>query len=87
MTIGKLIETIQLITPYYERGFDETFAAEHDQIYLYRTDVTLPEVVIQGMINLGWHQEVDRDDEDDENASCDFKAKHYDPCESWTAYV
>ena len=78
----ELIEGLQILQQYRDKpnGFD--IGADHDVIYAYRTDRPLSAEHILRLIELGWHQE-----HDERNYNDDFALKDYRQEESWRAYT
>lgn len=80
MNLKGMLAGIQTAQPFYEKPEGYHLGAEHDQIWLYKTDRPMDTEAVQKMIDAGWFQEdVEYDDE--------FKAANYDPEESWTCYT
>ncbi len=83
MNVQNLVAGLAILQPYYDKPGGYHIGAEHDVIYAYPTNKPLPIEDIQKMIDLEWFQE----EADYESGTEDFSVKHYDPHESWTAYV
>lgn len=81
MNTRELIEGLTILEKYRDKPGDYDCGAEHDVIYAYPTDKPVETVDVERLIELGWRQE---DADTDEG---DFEAKHYDPEQSWAAYV
>lgn len=81
MRTTNLIEGLQILQKYYDKPDGFHVGAEHDAIYAYATDRPVELEDIKKLIALDWFQEnVEYEDDD-------FLPEHYDPKESWTAYV
>ena len=77
-----IIAGMSLLLTYYDDPVGYHSGAEHDEIYMYPTDRPLTPDDVQKMIDLGWHQEYDERDYDE-----DFAVRHYRPDEAWVAYA
>ena len=75
MNLKNFMDGLQALLPYYEKPDDYHLGAEHDQIYVYRTDKPLSANDVQTMRDLGWFQPEQDDGED------------YDPGMGWTTFV
>lgn len=85
MTLEKLAAAIAILRPYYDT--DGHFVdAEHDQIYLCKTNKPLSAEDVLKMRALGWFQGSDDDDDADEETG-ETKPETYDADESWTCYT
>jgi hypothetical protein len=82
MTTRNIIEGLQTLMPFYDKPDGYHVGAEHDVIYGYATDKPLTPEALAKMIELGWHQEYDERDYDE-----DFSAADYRPDEGWHAYT
>ena len=83
MTTDKFIAGLQILQGYFDKLKGFHIGAEHDVVYVYKTDRPVSPEDVAKLVELDWFQEgVNRPEEDDE-----FEPKHYDPEESWTAYV
>lgn len=82
MTIDNLIAGILILRPYYDTDGHHV-GAEHDQIYLYKTDKPLSTEDVLKMRALGWFQESDEEDEETGEA----RLGSYDPNESWSHHT
>lgn len=82
MDTNKLIQGIQLLDKYRQNPGAANVGAEHDVIFAYCTTTPLSEVDIQAMIFLGWHQEHDERDYNEDMTIADYRHD-----ESWHAYV
>lgn len=81
METRSIIEGLQLLEPFYDKA-TFTVSAEHDEIFAHQTDRPLTPEGVAKMVELGWVQP-DAEVPDDE----DFAVEHYDPEQSWSAYV
>jgi len=82
MSTKEIISGLETLLPYYSNIDGFHTGAEHDVLYAYPTENTLPEDVIKKMIALGWHQEYD-----DRDCSEDFSVDDYRTDESWVYYT
>jgi len=82
MTTKNLIAGLQKLSTYYDSPDGYNAGAEHDVIYAYATDNRLLDIDIAVMISLGWHQEHDERDYDE-----DFSPKDYRQDEGWVFYT
>lgn len=82
MNNRQIIEGLQTLQPFYDKPEGYNIGAEHDAIHAYATQKPLTPEALQKMIDLGWFQE-----DADYDKGDDFKPEHYDPEQSWTAYV
>jgi len=78
---NNIIKGMQILEPYYSKPDGYHTGADHDVIYAYATDSPLSEGDIAKMIELGWHQE-----HDGRNYENEFSAADYRQEESWIAY-
>lgn len=81
MKLIDMIETLNMVLPYYDDPTDYVFGAEHDQIYLYATDRPLSPEHVNRMVELGWSQKGGAN----EDAPDAYAA--YDPEESWYTFT
>ncbi len=80
MILSRFIAGLQILQPYYDKD-KYSIGAEHDVVYVYRTDRPLTPEDVGRMVALGWFQpEVHTGDDS-------FTADHYDPEEAWGTYV
>jgi hypothetical protein len=86
MKNSAVIEGLQILEKYRDKPDGYDLGAEHDVLYAYRTDRPVEQPDLDRLIELGWFQE-EVDYGDDDETGGEFAAKHYDPEESWTAYV
>ena len=82
MKLSNFIEGLKILQPYYKDGDGYHIGAEHDQFYADQTERPLTAKDVQRMIDLGWHQEYDERDYEQ-----DFAVEHYRADEGWTAYT
>ena len=82
MSTKDILEGISLLLPYYDKPDGYHLYAEHEQISMVATDKSLPEEIVEKLIELGWHQEYSG-----RNYSEDFAVEHYRSDEGWVAYV
>ncbi len=82
MTVENLIAGLTILQPYYNKPNGYNVGADHDVIYAYATSRPLSDVDLLKMIELGWHQEHDERDYDN-----DFSQVDYRQDESWMAYT
>jgi hypothetical protein len=82
MKTNNIIKGLQTLAPYYAKPNGFNCGAEHDAIYAYATDMTIEDNDIEKMIELGWHQEYDELD-----CNEDFSVSDYRQDESWVAYT
>lgn len=80
MNTRKLIEGLEILQGYRNEPDGFHIGCEHDTLYAYETDRPLSQEHISKMIKLGWCQENPESDDG-------FEVKHYDPEESWVAYL
>lgn len=80
MNLKDILTGIKILQPYYDKPDGYHLSAEHDQIWLHSTNRPVSREDVQKLIDANWFQE-DADYEDE------FKVEHYDPEQSWTAYV
>lgn len=83
MTTDKLIKGLQILQPYYDKPDGYNVGAEHDVLFAFMTPKALSDDDVNKMIELGWHQEHDEVDDEDE----DFSLKDYRHDESWIFYT
>lgn len=86
MKLSNFVDGLSTLRPYYNDPDGYHIGAEHDQFWAFQTDKPLPPEVVQQMIELGWFQEYERDDDDKDDGE-DFALKDYRADESWTAYT
>lgn len=79
MKLDKLIQGIQILQLYYTDPTGYHTGAEHDEIFMYRTDKPVSTEDVTKLIELGWFQQDVPGDE--------FTVESYDPEESWSAYT
>lgn len=77
MKMSEVIQGLQILQKYFDEN-SYNVMAEHDQIYVARTDKPLNSEDLIRVFELGWIQE---DVEEDENGNL------YDPELGWTAFV
>lgn len=80
MTTDKIIAGINILSPYYAKPHGYNLGADHDVLYMYATERPVSEDDRRKLIELGWGQE----------ACCvegEYKLEHYNPDESWSAYL
>jgi hypothetical protein len=82
MKTRNIIEGLKTLEPYYANPGGYNCGANHDVIYGYPTDKPLTDDDVKTMIDLGWHQEYDERDYNE-----DFSVKDYRSDESWHAYT
>lgn len=82
MKTKQIIEGLQILLPYYDDIDGYYNGADHGVIYAYATDDPLSKEDLARIIKLGWHQEHDGVDFDEE-----FCASEYDADESWYCSV
>ena len=82
MKLGNLIDGLNVLRPFYNDPDGYHIGAEHDQFYAFKTDKPLTNEATQKMIDLGWFQDYEYTEGDE-----DFALRHYDADESWTAYM
>lgn len=82
MQLNKIREGLDIFARYYDKPDGYHTSAEHDVLYVYATDRPLSESDLARVIELGWFQEVELEEEDG-----DFHASDYDPEEGWTAFT
>jgi hypothetical protein len=81
MSTKKVIEGMSILLSYYNNPDGFNVAAEHDVIYMYRTDKSLSNEDLNKMIELGWFQENCTSDDGE------FDIESYDPNEGWQRFV
>ena len=74
MTIAGLIEGATILRDYYDNPNGYHVGAEHDQIFLWATQRSLPPEKVARMRELGWFQSYADEDT-------------YDPEDGWSAFV
>lgn len=79
MDLKDFADGIAIIRAFYDDPDGYHIGAEHDQIYLYATDVPVDAASIAKLQELGWFQS---DAESDANG-----APIYDPASSWSTFV
>lgn len=82
MRTREIIEGLQTLMPFYDNQDGFHNGAEHDVFYAYATDKPLTDDALSKMIELGWHQEHDGRDYEE-----DFTQTDYRPDESWVCYT
>jgi len=82
MKTKNIIEGLQILAPYYNNPDGFNCGGEHDVIYGWATDKPLSDTDLEKMIALGWHQEHDERDYNE-----DFALSDYRQDESWIAYT
>lgn len=83
MKLGNFIKGLEILQQYYKNPNGYHISAEHDVVYVFKTDRPVSQDDLTRLVALGWFQEGTCEDRDGD----DFKSEHYDPEESWTAYV
>ena len=86
MRTTAIIEGLTILEKYRNSPNGFNVSAEHDQIYVHKTDRPVSGKDIDRLISLHWFQD-EVDFGDDEETGGDFAAKHYDPEESWSCFV
>jgi hypothetical protein len=74
MKLSKLVAGLRIAAPYYDDQDGYHIGAEHDQLYLYKTDQPMSSEDVAKMRELGWFQP---DSEEDA----------YDPEDGWSAFT
>ncbi|MGG5810990.1 hypothetical protein [Falsiroseomonas sp. CW058] len=75
MNLGEVSEGISILRGYFDEPDGHHIGAEHDQIFIFRTDRPVSEGDVARLRDLGWFQP---DIEED---------APYDPEEPWCAFV
>lgn len=81
MKSQNVIDGLTIIQKYHG-GDCWMVGADHDVIYAYAPDKPISKEDVEKMIELGWHQEYDGRDYNE-----DFSFAHYMEGETWRAYV
>jgi hypothetical protein len=78
MNLKSFTDGVAILLPYYTNHNKYHLGAEHDQIYLYKTDLPLSEEDQKKMCDLGWFQ-----------SDCGLSSDggEYDPEDGWRAFV
>ena len=82
MRTRDLIEGLQTLMPYYDNQNGYYNDADHDVFYAGATDRPLSDEDVDKMIALGWQQEYDERDYDQ-----DFSRADYLQCKYWICYA
>lgn len=82
MSTQNLIAGLQLTQLYRDKEDTTETGANHDVIYIFATDKPLSKEHIQSMLDLGFHQEYEGLDYNE-----DFKVDDYRADESWHFYT
>ena len=82
METKNIIAGLQTLMPFYKDPDGYHVGAEHDELCAYATDNPLSDEALDKMIELGWHQEHDELDNDE-----DFSRKDYRHDEGWICYT
>jgi len=75
MKLSEFLDGLSILTNHYDGGNGYHLGAEHDQIYLYKTDTPLSAEEVERMKSLGWFQPEQYD------------GSEYDPENGWSAFV
>jgi hypothetical protein len=80
VTIGRLVEGLQILLPYYKNGAESyAVSAQHDILFASSTDKPLEEKHLRRLLELGWFQpEVENGESSIDN---------YDVSEYWAAHI
>lgn len=81
MKFSELLAGLNILASYYDNRDDYHTGAEHDKISCYATDHPLSPEDVQRMIDLGWRQAVDYDENDEFTVAC------YEPSATWEAFT
>ncbi len=76
MNLKQFLTGIQILQQYYDDPDSYHLGAAHDTIYLYPTDRPLTAAHVQQMLELGWFQPDQLEEE-----------YEYDPYSGWQAYT
>ena len=81
MQLNKFIEGLAILSQYYDKPDGYHLSADHDIIYIYPTDKSVPDADLKRLIELGFFQpDVDTDDDR-------YSVGFYQAGEGWAAYV
>jgi hypothetical protein len=82
MKTKDIIEGLTILERYRDKPDGYNCDAEHDVLYAYATDRPVEQPDLARLIELGWFQEVEYDEDDGE-----FTANVYDPEEAWACFT
>ena len=79
MNLKNFADGLAIIRAFYTDQDGYHIGAEHDQIYLYATDVPMDAAAIAKLQEIGWFQDEAENDADGKPI--------YDPSSSWSVFV
>ena len=79
MSLKNFADGLAIIRAFYNDQDGYHIGAEHDQIYLYATDVPMDAAAIAKLQEIGWFQDEAENDADGKPI--------YDPSSSWSVFV
>lgn len=81
MKFSELLAGLNILASYYDNRDDYHTAVGHSVLYCFETDHPLSPEDVQRLIDLGWRQDVDYDENDEFTVAC------YEPSTTWEAFT